>query len=76
MAIMNVVVTSSLTKSVTSSDTGAILGINMATNSLVRTVAPTVGGLLFANYGFSSFGFFGLGTTTLVLGLLLSRSIG
>ena len=76
MAVMNVVVTSSLTKAVTSSDTGAILGINMATNSLVRTMAPTVGGLLFANYGFSSFGYFGLGTTSLVLALLLSRFAG
>jgi OCT family organic cation transporter-like MFS transporter 18 len=73
MAIMNVVVTSSLTKAVSPKDTGAILGINMATNSLVRTLAPTIGGLLFQNFGFASFGYFGLVTTSGVIGLLMLK---
>ena len=38
---------------------GAILGLNMAVNSLVRTFSPTIGGYLLERYGFSAFGYLG-----------------
>jgi len=75
MAIMNVVVTSALTKSVTEEHTGSILGINMAVNSLVRTMSPTLGGFLFANYGFSSFGWLGLISCPMIVIILCVKHI-
>ncbi|NXG26156.1 S22AI protein, partial [Grallaria varia] len=46
-----------LTKAVPSSDTGAMLGICASVQPLTRTVGPTVGGLLYKQFGVPSFGY-------------------
>jgi len=55
-AVLTVIITSLVTKSVSSKDTGAALGLSMATNSMIRTVSPTIGGILYATFGFPIFG--------------------
>lgn len=57
---LNVITTSAMTKSVTVDKTGAVLGLSMATNSLIRTVSPTLGSIMYKNYGWPSFGLLGL----------------
>lgn len=57
---LNVITTSAMTKSVVIKDTGAVLGLSMATNSLIRTVSPTLGSIMYKHYGWPSFGFLGL----------------
>ncbi|ESO83196.1 hypothetical protein LOTGIDRAFT_133911 [Lottia gigantea] len=59
LTIKNVVITSALTRTVSEADTGAMIGLNMGVNSLIRTVSPTIGGYMLASYGFPSFGVFG-----------------
>lgn len=59
-AIFTTVMSGMLTKSVAPQDTGTMLGIGMASNSLIRTVAPTIGGFLLERYGFISFGVIGI----------------
>ncbi|NXI76337.1 S22AI protein, partial [Rhipidura dahli] len=46
-----------LTKAVPSSDTGAMLGICSSVQPLTRTVGPTIGGVLYKQFGVSSFGY-------------------
>ena len=53
--------------------TGAMLGLNMATNSLIRTVSPTVGGVMLGKYGFSSFGYFGFLASGIVTAVLFFK---
>lgn len=70
LASQNIVISSALTRTVSDVDTGAMLGLNMATNSLIRTVSPTIGGVMLENLGFSSFGYLGFilsGLVTVVL---------
>lgn len=57
---LNVITTSAMTKSVAIDKTGAVLGLSMATNSLIRTVSPTLGSIMYKNYGWPSFGALGL----------------
>ncbi|RMX48116.1 hypothetical protein pdam_00002609 [Pocillopora damicornis] len=57
---LNVITTSAMTKSVTVTKTGAVLGLSMATNSLIRTVSPTMGSIMYKNYGWPSIGLLGL----------------
>ena len=52
---------------------GAILGLNMAVNSLVRTFSPTLGGYLLGLYGFSSFGYFGTVVSLVLVAVLFVR---
>lgn len=59
MVVQGVVISSILTKLVPSKDTGSILGINMATHSIIRMLGPTLGGYLYQSYGFTGFGYFG-----------------
>lgn len=73
LTTQNVVITSALTHTVSESDTGAMLGLNMAVNSLVRTFSPTLGGYLLGTYGFSSFGYFGVVVSALVTFVLFLR---
>ena len=63
---LNVITTSAMTKSVTVSKTGAVLGLSMATNSLIRTVSPTMGSIMYKNYGWPSFGLLGLVVNAIV----------
>uniref|UniRef100_A0A8C3LSN3 Solute carrier family 22 member 18 n=1 Tax=Chrysolophus pictus TaxID=9089 RepID=A0A8C3LSN3_CHRPC len=46
-----------LTKAVPSSDTGAMLGICASVQPLTRTVGPTLGVILYKQFGVSSFGY-------------------
>ncbi|XP_068004405.1 solute carrier family 22 member 18 [Melanerpes formicivorus] len=46
-----------LTKAVPSSDTGTMLGICGSVQPLTRTVGPTIGGVLYKEFGVSSFGY-------------------
>lgn len=57
---LNVITTSAMTKSVVIKETGAVLGLSMATNSLIRTVSPTLGSIMYKYYGWPSFGLLGL----------------
>ncbi|XP_022337784.1 solute carrier family 22 member 18-like [Crassostrea virginica] len=76
LASSNIVVSSALTKTVADQDTGAMLGLNMAVNSLIRSVSPTVGGFLLKSYGFQSFGYLGfvmLTISTIILFIKLRQ---
>jgi len=70
LALVNSVISSTLTKSVSDGDTGTMLGINMAVNSVIRALAPTVGGWMLASYGFASIGLLGAACNLLVLLLI------
>jgi len=59
LSLTNSVISSRLTKVVSPTDTGAILGINMAVGSVIRTLAPTLGGWMMSTYGFRSIGVLG-----------------
>ncbi|KAK3722070.1 hypothetical protein QZH41_019830 [Actinostola sp. cb2023] len=69
--ILTVVTTSALTKAVTIKDTGAVLGLSMACNSLVRSLSPTLGGYLFKIYGWPVFGVFGFVINSVIVLYLL-----
>lgn len=56
LSMFNVITDTMLTKSVSSSDTGTMLGLCASVQSLLRTVGPTIGGFLYVNYGISSIG--------------------
>lgn len=57
--LFSVITNSILTKVVPADDTGFALGLSFATHSLLRTLSPTLGGLLLANFGYTSLGGFG-----------------
>lgn len=58
-SLLNLVASSSITKCVPDTATGTSLGLNMATHSLIRTMAPTLGGYLYSIFGYPSFGLLG-----------------
>ncbi|CAH1774902.1 unnamed protein product, partial [Owenia fusiformis] len=66
LTIKNVIISSALTHTVPDEDTGAMLGLNMAVNSLIRTVSPTVGGIMLNTWGYPSFGYVGFVASSLV----------
>lgn len=59
-AVFSTIMNSMLTKSVASQDTGTMLGISMAVNSVIRIAGPTVGGIMLEKLEFPSFGILGL----------------
>ncbi|XP_045181173.2 solute carrier family 22 member 18-like [Mercenaria mercenaria] len=73
LASQNIVISSALTRTVDEVDTGAMLGLNMATNSLIRTVSPTIGGIMLENLGFSSFGYLGFLSSGIVTAVLFIK---
>ncbi|KAL8584182.1 hypothetical protein ACOMHN_034868 [Nucella lapillus] len=73
LTTQNVVITSALTHTVSEGDTGAMLGLNMAVNSLVRTFSPTLGGYLLNRFGFPSFGYFGVIVSLILTAILFVR---
>lgn len=73
LSMFGVITDSMLTKSVPSSDTGTMLGMCSSVQSLLRTVGPTVGGLLYVNYGIFSIGFIQFVVNTGVFVHLLQR---
>ena len=62
--------TAAITKAVSRSDTGSVLGLNMAVHSAIRSFAPTLGGHMVQTYGFASLGFLGIICNLLVLVLM------
>jgi len=70
LTLINSILQSSLTKVVPASQTGTMLGLNMAVHSTIRTVAPTIGGAMMSSLGYPSIGHLGMGCNMLVLLLL------
>ena len=58
-ALLNTIASSTITKRVSESDTGTSLGLSMATHSMIRAVAPTLGGYMYSILGYASFGLLG-----------------
>ena len=58
-SLLNLVASSSITKCVPDTATGTSLGLNMATHSLIRSMTPTLGGYMYAIFGYPSFGLLG-----------------
>lgn len=56
-SMLATITNSILTKAVPSSDTGAMLGICASVQPLTRMVGPTIGGVLYKQFGVSSFGY-------------------
>ena len=50
-----------------------MLGLNMAVNSTIRSLAPTIGGMMMASYGFSSIG--ALGVVCNIITLVIVRML-
>ncbi|XP_071077471.1 solute carrier family 22 member 18 isoform X3 [Desmodus rotundus] len=67
LCTLNVVTDSMLTKAVSASDTGTMLGLCAAVQPLTRTLGPTVGGLLYRAFGVSIFGYVQFAVNFLVL---------
>ncbi|XP_023039290.1 solute carrier family 22 member 18 isoform X2 [Piliocolobus tephrosceles] len=64
---LNVVTDSMLTKAVSTSDTGAMLGLCASVQPLLRTLGPTVGGFLYRSFGVPIFGHVQVAINVLVL---------
>ncbi|XP_006736365.1 solute carrier family 22 member 18 isoform X1 [Leptonychotes weddellii] len=67
LCALNVVTDSMLTKAVSASDTGTMLGLCASVQPLTRTLGPTVGGLLYRSFGVPVFGHMQFATNVLVL---------
>lgn len=67
LCALNVVADSMLTKAVSTSDTGTMLGLCASVQPLTRTVGPTLGGFLYRSFGVSAFGHVQLLVNLLVL---------
>ncbi|XP_008837411.1 solute carrier family 22 member 18 [Nannospalax galili] len=75
LCTLNVVTDSMLTKAVSASDTGTMLGLCASVLPLTRTVGPTLGGLLYHHFGVSVFGSIQLGVNLLVLLVLWRKPL-
>lgn len=67
LCTLNVVTDSMLTKAVSASDTGTMLGLCASVHPLTRTLGPTLGGLLYHRFGVPIFGYVQLAVNLLVL---------
>ncbi|XP_036137027.1 solute carrier family 22 member 18 isoform X2 [Molossus molossus] len=67
MCALNVVTDSMLTKAVSASDTGTMLGLCASVQPLTRTLGPALGGLLYRSFGVSIFGHVQFAVNLLVL---------
>jgi len=70
LCLVNSILTASVTKTVDKSESGAMLGLNMAVHSIIRSVAPTIGGYLMSNYGFESLGYVGVACNVVALSMV------
>ena len=57
--VSHIVLTSAVTKVVPIEDTGSALGLTLALHALVRSIAPTLGGLVFTTVGWPFIGVIG-----------------
>ncbi|XP_076083439.1 solute carrier family 22 member 18-like [Mytilus galloprovincialis] len=73
LASSNIVISSALTRTVSALDTGVMLGLNMAVNSFIRSLSPTVGGYLLQYFGFPVFGYLGFTMLSFVTILLFIK---
>ncbi|XP_042528528.1 solute carrier family 22 member 18 [Dipodomys spectabilis] len=73
LCTLNVVTDSMLTNSISSADTGTMLGLSASVQPLTRTVGPTLGGLLYRSYGVPVFGHVQFAVNALIL-LVLWRT--
>ncbi|XP_071804683.1 solute carrier family 22 member 18-like [Asterias amurensis] len=69
-SVISVILSTVMTKIVTATDTGTMLGLGYAGGSLVNTFAPTIGGALLAACGFYSFGIVGVVVNCILLAIL------
>ncbi|XP_010207768.2 solute carrier family 22 member 18 [Colius striatus] len=74
-SMLGTITDSILTKAVPSSDTGTMLGICASVHPLTRTVGPTIGGVLYKQFGVSSFGYLQLIVNTGLFVYLLKSKI-
>ncbi|XP_067295108.1 solute carrier family 22 member 18 [Pseudorasbora parva] len=72
LSVFNIITDAMLTKSVSPSDTGTMLGLCASVQSLLRTVGPTIGGYLYETYGVPSFGYIQCVINAAVFSLLLA----
>lgn len=72
-SLLNTITNSAITKAVPESATGTSLGLNMATHSIIRTVSPTVGGYLYQQLGYPSFGALGFVIGAIMTVVLLGK---
>ncbi|XP_021066841.1 solute carrier family 22 member 18 [Mus pahari] len=75
LCTLNVVTDSMLTKAVSASDTGTMLGLSASVHPLTRTLGPTIGGLLYRSYGVPIFGRVQLMVNLLVLLVLWKKPL-
>jgi len=57
--LLNTILSSTLTKTVTSQEIGGILGLSASVESLTRVIAPILGGVLLSVIGYWAPGLFG-----------------
>ncbi|NXU72506.1 S22AI protein, partial [Oreotrochilus melanogaster] len=74
-SLLGTITDSILTKAVPSSDTGTMLGICASVQPLTRTVGPTIGGVLYKQFGVSSFGYLQLFVNIGLFAYLLKSKI-
>ncbi|XP_059785842.1 solute carrier family 22 member 18 isoform X2 [Balaenoptera ricei] len=75
LCALNVVTDSMLTKAVSASDTGTMLGLCASVQPLTRTLGPTLGGLLYHSFGVPVFGHVQFAVNFLVLLVLWRQPI-
>lgn len=75
LCTLNIVTDSMLTKAVSASDTGTMLGLCASVQPLTRTIGPTLGGLLYRRFGVPAFGHVQFAVNFLVLLVLWRRPI-
>uniref|UniRef100_A0A8C0CQA6 Solute carrier family 22 member 18 n=1 Tax=Balaenoptera musculus TaxID=9771 RepID=A0A8C0CQA6_BALMU len=75
LCALNVVTDSMLTKAVSASDTGTMLGLCASVQPLTRTLGPTLGGLLYRSFGVPVFGHVQFAVNFLVLLVLWRQPI-
>ncbi|KAH3709494.1 solute carrier family 22 member 18-like isoform X2 [Dreissena polymorpha] len=75
LASSNIVINSALTRTVSDIDTGSMLGLNMASYSLIRTVSPTIGGYMLQAFGFPCFGYLGFLLSLIVTIILFQKKV-
>lgn len=75
LCTLNVVTDSMLTKAVSASDTGTMLGLCASVHPLTRTLGPTLGGLLYHRFGVSVFGYVQLAVNLLVFLVLWRKPL-
>lgn len=69
--VSHIVITAAITKIVPIEDTGSALGLTLALHALIRSVAPSVGGLIFKYIGWPFFGVVGYTLSLFVLSFIV-----